>query len=71
MQAAACHGANIAISQVGCDSSNTTMPVHASPVYEMKEWQPTVTLDEDGFLHQLHTSLVQARDGSMCGYRMH
>lgn len=64
MQTAACNGASIAISQIGCDSSNTTMPV-VSPVYEMKEWQPTVTLDEDGFLHQLHISLVQARDGSL------
>ncbi|KAL0923029.1 hypothetical protein M5K25_007071 [Dendrobium thyrsiflorum] len=64
MQAAARHGVNIAISQVGCDSSNSTMPVHLSPFYGM-EWQPTVTLDEDGFLNQLHSSLVQARDGSM------
>ncbi|KAI0519885.1 hypothetical protein KFK09_007346 [Dendrobium nobile] len=66
MQAAASHGVNIAISQVGCDSSNSTMPVHLSQFYGMKEWQPTVTLDEDGFLNQLHSSLVQARDGSMC-----
>ncbi|XP_020574426.1 uncharacterized protein LOC110020612 [Phalaenopsis equestris] len=65
MQAAASHGANITISQVGSEPNNTTMPVNASPVYEMREWQPTVTLDEDGFLHQLHASLVQARDRSV------
>lgn len=65
MKTASNLGANITINQVGCDSSSTTIPVNVSPVYGMKEWQPTVTLDEDGFLNQIHTSLVQARDGSM------
>lgn len=65
MQAASNLGANITVNQIGCDSSNTVIPVNVSPVYGMKDWQPTITLDEDGFLHQIYTSLVQARDGSM------
>ncbi|KAK8970901.1 hypothetical protein KSP40_PGU014957 [Platanthera guangdongensis] len=65
MQAASNLGANITVNQIGCDSSNTVIPVNVSPVHGMKDWQPTVTLDEDGFLHQIYTSLAQARDGSM------
>ncbi|KAK8920998.1 hypothetical protein KSP39_PZI020797 [Platanthera zijinensis] len=65
MQAASNLGANITVNQIGCDSSNTIIPVNVSPVYGMKDWQPTVTLDEDGFLHQIYTSLAQARDGLM------
>ncbi|PKA67089.1 hypothetical protein AXF42_Ash004580 [Apostasia shenzhenica] len=65
VQAAANLGAIITINQVGCDPSNTTVPLNVSPIDGMKEWQPTFTLDEDGFLHQMRASLVQMRDGAM------
>lgn len=65
MQAAASVGVSITVSQVGSDSVNTIPPVNVSPIDGSKDWQPTFTLDEDGFLHQLHAALMQARDGSI------
>ncbi|CAD5164951.1 unnamed protein product [Musa acuminata subsp. malaccensis] len=65
MQAAAKVGTSITVSQVGSDSPSTSPPFMLSPVGGAKEWLPTVTVDEDGLLHQLRASLLQARDGSM------
>lgn len=63
MQAAAKLGISITISQVGSDlpasGTATLLPIDRS-----KEWQPTVTLDEDGLLHQLQATLIQALDAS-------
>ncbi|PQM37598.1 transmembrane protein 209 [Prunus yedoensis var. nudiflora] len=33
-------------------------------IFRTKEWQPTLTLDEDGLMHQLRATLVQAIDAS-------
>ncbi|KAJ4949979.1 hypothetical protein NE237_026811 [Protea cynaroides] len=39
--------------------------ITVSPIDGSKEWQPTFKLDEDGMLHQLRATLVQAIDASM------
>ncbi|WOL06886.1 transmembrane protein 209 [Canna indica] len=64
MQTAASVGISITVSQVGSDSPSTTMPANLSPISGSKEWLPTITMDEDGLLHQLRASLLQARDGT-------
>ncbi|KAI5322248.1 hypothetical protein L3X38_031320 [Prunus dulcis] len=33
-------------------------------IFRTKEWQPTSTLDEDGLMHQLRATLIQAIDAS-------
>lgn len=66
MQAAAAVGISITVTQVGSDPVSTAAPVNVSPIDGAKEWQPAVTVDEDGLLHQLRATLVQTRDGSMC-----
>lgn len=65
MQAAAKLGISITISQVGSDLPSTGTPATASPIGRTKDWQPAFTLDEDGILHQLRATLVQAIDASM------
>ncbi|KAL6341558.1 hypothetical protein AAG906_032678 [Vitis piasezkii] len=65
MQAAAKLGISITISQVGSDLPTTGTPATVSPIDRTKEWQPTFTLDEDGLLHQLRATLVQALDVSL------
>ncbi|KAG0453520.1 hypothetical protein HPP92_024824 [Vanilla planifolia] len=65
MQAAANLGMTITANKIGCDSGCILPPINSSPIERMKEWQPTVTLDEDGLLHQMRASLIQTRDGSM------
>ncbi|XP_034688590.1 transmembrane protein 209 [Vitis riparia] len=65
MQAAAKLGISITINQVGSDLPTTGTPATVSPVDRTKEWQPTFTLDEDGLLHQLRATLVQALDVSL------
>lgn len=63
MQSAAKLGISITISQVGSElPSGGTATV--SSMDRNKEWQPTVTLDEDGLLHQLRATLLQALDAS-------
>ncbi|KDP44094.1 hypothetical protein JCGZ_05561 [Jatropha curcas] len=64
MQAAAKLGISVTISQVGSDSSTSGTPATVSSI-DMKEWQPAFTLDEDGLLHQLRATLMQALDSSM------
>jgi hypothetical protein len=66
MQAAAKLGISITISQVGSDLPTTGTPATVSPIDRTKEWQPAFTLDEDGILHQLRATLVQAIDASTC-----
>ncbi|KAJ6827696.1 uncharacterized protein M6B38_366445 [Iris pallida] len=65
MQAAAAVGISITVSPVGSEPVSTTLPVNVSPINGTKEWQPAVTVDEDGLLYQLRATLVQARDGVM------
>ncbi|XP_022964658.1 transmembrane protein 209 [Cucurbita moschata] len=54
-------GVSITISPVG-DSAESTPTV--SSVDRTNEWQPTLTLDENGLLHQLRATLVQSIDAS-------
>lgn len=58
MDAAAKLGITITISQVG----NGTPPATVSPIERTGEWPPAIAVDEDGLLHQLRTTLVQALD---------
>ncbi|KAF5175746.1 cytochrome B561, amino-terminal protein [Thalictrum thalictroides] len=64
MQTAAKLGISITINQVGSDSTATTVPSTVSPIDGTKEWQSSFTVDEDGLLHQLRATLVQALDAS-------
>ncbi|BFG34374.1 hypothetical protein CerSpe_206480 [Prunus speciosa] len=63
IQAAAKLGVSISISQVGSDLP-TARTATVSSNDRTKEWQPTLTLDEDGLMHQLRATLVQAIDAS-------
>ena len=54
-------GVSITISPVG-DSAES--PPTVSSVDRTNEWQPTLTLDENGLLHQLRATLVQSIDAS-------
>lgn len=63
MQAAAKLGISITVSELGSDLP-TSGTATVSSVDRTKEWQPTLTLDEDGLLHQLRASLLQALDAS-------
>ncbi|KAM2507393.1 hypothetical protein ACFX1W_029720 [Malus domestica] len=63
IQTAAKLGMPITVSQVGSDLP-TTRSATVSSMDGTKEWQPTLTLDEDGLLHQLRARLVQAIDAS-------
>ncbi|XP_059626753.1 uncharacterized protein LOC132269539 [Cornus florida] len=65
MQAATKLGISITISQVGSDLSTTGTSTTVSPIERTNEWQPAYTLDEEGLLHQLRATLVQALDASM------
>lgn len=65
MQAALKLGISITISQVGSDVPTGETSATVAPTGRMKEWQPILTLDEDGLLHQLRATLVQALDASM------
>ncbi|CAN6470838.1 unnamed protein product [Victoria cruziana] len=64
MQTAAKVGISISINQVGSVLPYEAASSSASPVDGVKEWQSTYMLDEDGILHQLRATLLQARDGS-------
>ncbi|KAL5581210.1 hypothetical protein UlMin_013652 [Ulmus minor] len=59
MQSAAKLGISVTISQVGSDlPTSGTATVSSSD--RSKEWQPALTLDEDGLLHQLRAALLQS-----------
>lgn len=66
MQAAASCGFPITVSQVGSGMPPAAVPINASPIEGAKEWQPIFTLDEDGLLHRLRLTVLQARDQSIC-----
>ncbi|XP_048571390.1 transmembrane protein 209 [Triticum urartu] len=55
-------GASVNVSQVGSDLPSTTPPVSLSPLGGTKDWQPTVTVDEDGILNQMRAALLQSRN---------
>ncbi|KAJ4967056.1 hypothetical protein NE237_018905 [Protea cynaroides] len=46
-------------------SPSIAISTTVSPIDGSKEWQPAFKLDEDGMLHQLRATLVQAIDASM------
>ncbi|XP_031485848.1 uncharacterized protein LOC116254540 [Nymphaea colorata] len=64
MQTAAKVGISISINQVGSALPYEAASSNAPPVDGANEWQSTYMLDEDGILHQLRATLLQARDGS-------
>ncbi|XP_009617750.1 uncharacterized protein LOC107796269 [Nicotiana tabacum] len=64
MQAAAKLGITITISQVGNEAPDTgTAAISATE--RTNEWKPSFSVDEDGLLHQLRATLVQALDSCM------
>lgn len=66
MQAAAKLGISITVNQVGNDTLSTGTASTLPSIDKTQDWQPTVTLNEDGLLHQLHSTLVQAIEASKC-----
>lgn len=64
MQAAAKLGISIIVSQIGNDTLSTGNPATLPTVDTTQDWQPALTLNEDGLLHQLHSTLVQAIEAS-------
>ncbi|CAK8575935.1 unnamed protein product [Lathyrus sativus] len=64
MQAAARLGISITVNQVGNDALSTGTASTLPSIDKTQDWQPTVTLNEDGLLHQLHSTLVQAIEAS-------
>ncbi|KAJ4969181.1 hypothetical protein NE237_015882 [Protea cynaroides] len=65
MQSAIRLGITITVNQVGSGSPSTAVSTTVSPIDGSKEWQLAFKLDEDGMLHQLRATLVQAIDASM------
>ncbi|XP_030452600.1 uncharacterized protein LOC115674366 [Syzygium oleosum] len=63
MEGAAKLGVSITVSQVGEVRASGTSTV--SQIDRSKEWLPAYTLDEDGLLHQLRATLVQALDAAI------
>lgn len=64
MEAAAKLGISVTISKVGLDSTvGATATVSSND--RNNDWQPAYTLDEEGLLLQLRTTLVQTLDASM------
>ncbi|MED6221047.1 hypothetical protein PIB30_050675 [Stylosanthes scabra] len=64
IQAAAKLGISITISPLGSDMPSSGTPATLPAIDKTQEWQPAVTLNEDGLLHQLHSTLVQAIEAS-------
>ncbi|KAM5584040.1 transmembrane protein 209 [Rosa sericea] len=58
MEAASKLGISLAISQIGSDLP-TTGTTSVSSTDRTKEWQQTLTLDEDGVMHQVRATLLQ------------
>ncbi|KAK6776577.1 hypothetical protein RDI58_027578 [Solanum bulbocastanum] len=64
MQAAGKLGITITVSQVGNGTPDTgTAAISATE--RTNEWKPSFSVDEDGLLHQLRVTLVQALDSCM------
>ncbi|XP_051142505.1 uncharacterized protein LOC127259307 [Andrographis paniculata] len=64
IEAAAKLNIQITISQVGSDTSNTPTAANVSPIDRTDDWKPAFAVDEDGLLHHLFATLVQALDAS-------
>ncbi|XP_047332481.1 uncharacterized protein LOC124936069 [Impatiens glandulifera] len=64
MQSAARLGITVAINPVGYDLQASGTQATISPIERPNEWQSAFSLDEDGLLHQLRATLVQALDTS-------
>ena len=64
MEAAAKLGISVTISKVGIDST-AEATANVTSNERNNDWQPAYTLDEEGLLLQLRTTLVQTLD-SMC-----
>ncbi|KAK7257731.1 hypothetical protein RIF29_31917 [Crotalaria pallida] len=64
MQAAAKLGVSITVSQVGRDTPSNGTPGTLPASDKTQEWQPAPNLLEDGLLHQLHSTLLQAIEAS-------
>ncbi|XP_050369829.1 uncharacterized protein LOC126787953 [Argentina anserina] len=58
MEAASKLGISLTISQIGSDLP-TTGTTSVSSTDRSKEWQQTLTLDEDGVMHQVRATLLQ------------
>jgi hypothetical protein len=63
-------GASVTVSQVGSDLPSTTTPGALSPLGGTKDCQPTVTVDEDGILNQLRSTLLHSRDAPVGEFLM-
>ncbi|KAJ8543909.1 hypothetical protein K7X08_025527 [Anisodus acutangulus] len=64
MQAANKLGITITVSQVGNETPDTGT-ASISTIGRTNEWKPTFSVDEDGLLHQLRVTLVNALDSYM------
>ncbi|XP_059314666.1 uncharacterized protein LOC132065342 [Lycium ferocissimum] len=64
MQAAGKLGITITVSQVGNETPDTGTAAIAT-TGRTNEWKPTFSVDEDGLLHQLRVTLVNALDTCM------
>lgn len=65
MQAVAKLGVTITISQVGSETQGSGTTASVFPIGRTNEWQPAFAVDEDGFLHQLRTTLIQSLDACL------
>ncbi|XP_075503785.1 uncharacterized protein LOC142541104 [Primulina tabacum] len=65
MEVAAKLGMPITICQIGSDAPAMPTPSTISTIERATEWKPSYAIDEDGLLHQLRATLVQALDASM------
>lgn len=66
MEAAAKLGMAITISQIGSDAPAMPALSPVSTIERATEWKLSYAIDEDGLLHQLRSTLVQALDANMC-----
>ncbi|KAK4441159.1 Transmembrane protein [Sesamum alatum] len=64
IEAAAKLNIPVTISQVGSDTPSALTIANTSPIERNNEWKPAFAVDEDGLLHQLRATLVQALDAS-------
>lgn len=67
MGAAAKLGLAISVSQIGGSKQDGAMAPNSSDGSQ-QEWLTTMTPDEDAFLHQLRSALLQCRDGPIREY---
>ncbi|KAK9124313.1 hypothetical protein Sjap_013915 [Stephania japonica] len=65
MQSAYKLGISVTVNQVGSNLLTAPVPAAISSIDVTKEWQPSFIQDEDGLLHQLRATLLQALDASL------